>query len=150
MRYGFDSPPGWIERPYPPPQKGVLLVAPPLTPRASILFMDAISSVGTLEEQVEAALDQGCADSVVLERGRAMRLPPGPGLPGVVAVAKVALKEVVPTLETHRVFAMFQGQYERLPVVFLGDSEAMTAHHDTLQQVLASIRIEDPQDEALY
>jgi hypothetical protein len=150
VRYGYAMPPGWIRRPNPSPQQGVFLASPPGTPFARLLLMDAIVPDGTLEDQVERSLTQGCAGVQIVERIRAARLPPGPGLPGAAASARVRMPLGIGFREEGRLFALFEGQGERLPVVFLGETTALPFHRAALQGIFESILVLAAEDGSLF
>jgi hypothetical protein len=150
-RYAYESPPGWLQRPFPAPQQGVYLTAPPGTPRASILLMDAIAPRGSVAEQLEEVVSQGCTDAAeLLERLAAQPLPSSGGLPGMVAVVRLRVVHEGQERAEGRAFALFEGHGERLPVIFMGDSNALPYHKAAVNQVLGSIRSHLPDAEALY
>ena len=149
-RYAFESPPGWEQRPFPAPQQGVYLTAPAGTPKASILLMDAVEIDGELAAQLERMVDEGCAGAEILQRAAAQPLPRADGLPGMVAVAKVKATHEGKSREEGRAFALFEGRNERLPVVFLGDLDALPFHRGAVNRLLASIRLLAVDADLLY
>jgi len=149
MRYRFEPPPGWRERPFPPPQRGVYLTAPPDTPRASILLMDAIQPVGTLEEQADDSLRRGCSDAQTVTAVAAAPLVGHP-LPGAAARALVRATWDGRTRDEIRLFALFEGLGERLPIVFLGDPDALAFHAAALHALFASIEWTGASGDSLY
>ncbi len=149
MRYAFEPPPGWIARPFPPPQQGVYLTSPPGTPHASILLEDAIEPSGTLLQQIEASLSEGCADVQILERIPAVPLP-SHGLPGAAAAVRIKVVFEGSEHQEGRVFALFEGQRERLPVIFLGELSALPFHWAAMEGIFDSIRVLHAASELLY
>jgi hypothetical protein len=152
-RYGFEAPPGWVRRPFPPPQRGVYLTAPPGTPRAAILLMEPIAPHGDVLAQLETVVDKGCAGTRVVERVAARpigRAAAGAGLDGAFAVTRVVMTFESRARDEARCFALLEGLLERLPIVYLSDASALPTHRGALEQVLTSIQVLVPAGESLY
>jgi hypothetical protein len=111
--------------------------------------MDAVKPTGALERQVERALYDGCADAKILEHIPAAPLLTGRGLRGAAASARVRVTFEGQEHEEGRVFAMFEGESERLPVVFLGELAALPFHRNAMESIFESIHALDA-TESLY
>lgn len=150
MRYGFESPPGWIERPFPPPQRGVYLTEPPGTPRAAVLLTQPIVPHGTLAEQLERAVADGCVDAEILEQTPPRPQVTGSGLTGLVVQVRVRVtaRSVIP--EEIRIFVLLEAPDERIPLILLMEPDALPQHAATLEQLLCSIHVLSQGGQSLY
>src|SRR6266508_450967 len=139
MTYSFATPQGWSRSPFPPPQRGVYLRAPVVTPSpeaASILLFDAVAAAGTMDEHLASFVKQGCESAKIAKHGK-------PGAFKTRAFSGVAQSLVVqvpaPMKEEVRIFYLVDCGSERLPVAFVGGSKALAKHQASLDALIQSI-----------
>ena len=144
MKFSFDTPPGWIETPFPPPQRGIYLHAPPGGLRGALLLMDAITAQGSLEDQVAGALATGTAGTELLGRSDAIPFTTVAQLRGLSIVARVGVTHGDRTREEIRVFSLVDAGAIRLPIVFIGDVGSPEAFQREIGLVLYTIRPDTP------
>ena len=140
MKFAFDVPPGWTESPYPPPQRGRYLHAPPGGLRGALLMMDAITARGTLGEQLLEAVWTGTEGTEVLGQGEPIPFTTHSKLEGLSIPTQVRVTRQGRTHDEIRVFTLVDAGAIRLPVVFLGDVGAPDAYELDIGLVLYTIR----------
>jgi hypothetical protein len=140
MKFAFDVPPGWVESPYPPPHRGIYLHAPPGGLRGAMLMMDAITSRGTLAEQLADAVRTGTQGTQLLGEGDAIEFTTRSQLAGLSIPTIVRVTHEGRTRDEVRVFTLVDAGAIRLPVVFLGDVGAPDAYELEIGLVLYTIR----------
>ena len=136
----FDHPPGWIESPFPPPQRGIYLHAPPGGARGAILMMDAIAPHGSLEDQLAAAVVTGCSGAELLAQAAPYAFETVANMRGLSIATRVRVTHEGKVREELRVFTLVDAGELRLPIVFLGDLGAAEIYQDAIGLVLYSIR----------
>jgi len=140
MKFAFDVPPGWTESPYPPPQRGIYLHAPPGGLRGAMLMMDAINTHGTLGEQLAAAVRAGTNGTELLGEGEPIPFTTHSQLAGLSVPTLVRVTHDGRTRDEIRVFTLVDAGPIRLPIVFLGDVGAPDAYELEIGLVLYTIR----------
>ena len=135
-----DFPPGWIQTPFPPPQRGIYLHAPPGGARGALLLMDALAPHGTLAEQLATAVKTGCADVELLATAEPYTFATTSKMPGLSVAARVRVTHEGRQRDELRVFTLVDAGDIRLPIVFLGDLNAAEIYQDAIGLVLYSIR----------
>jgi hypothetical protein len=138
MRYAYTVPAGWSRSPFPPPQQGIYLRAPVSTPSpegASILLLDAVAPAGSLEDHLQAMVEQGCEGARIMRTGKPSPVTTTAGYRGL----RVQLTARSEGREEIRVFVLVDAGPERLPLAFVGGARSLPLHEAALDGLIASI-----------
>lgn len=140
MKFDVAIPPGWIQTPFPPPQRGLYLHAPPGGTRAALLLMDAIAADGTLADQLARAVATGCSGAELLAQAPATAMTTMAELPGLSIVTRVRVRHDGREREELRVFTLIDAGDVRLPIVMVGDLAAAEVYREAVGLVLYTVR----------
>jgi len=140
MRFTVEVPPGWTRTPFPAPQRGLYLHAPPGGARGAMLLMDAITAHGTLADQLAAAVRTGCSDAQLLAEGAPIPFVTVAELPGLSIPVRLRVTHDRAQRDELRVFSLVDAGTARLPTVFLGDVDAAAVYQQAIGLILYTIR----------